>query len=128
MNKIFNYQNIIKGCLLPLSNTDKADLLKIRAIMLSRQNSRLRRKLGISVLRFHYSNVKYYTQVSNSFSNSEPEAIKLTPDFITGFSDAESSFMISISSNKTWRHGWNVGVRFEITLHLKDEVFLNKIR
>jgi hypothetical protein len=70
---------------------DKADLLKIRTIVLSRQNR------GISVLRFHYSNVKYYTQVSNSFSNS----LKLTPDFITGFSDAEGSFMISISSNKT---------------------------
>ena len=94
MNKIFNYQNIIKGCLLPLSNTDKADLLKIRAIMLSRQN---REKLGVSALRLHYSNVKYYTQVSNSFSNS----LKLTPDFITGFSDAESTFMISILSNKT---------------------------
>lgn len=106
---------------MPLSNADKPDLLKIRAIMLSPQN---RVKLGVSTLRLHCNNVKYYTQVSNSFSNS----LKLTPDFITGFSDAEGSFMISILSNKNWRHGWSVGARFEISLHLKDEVLLNKIR
>lgn len=105
---------------MPLSKTDKSDLLKIRAIMLSPQN---RVKLGVSALRLHCSNVKYYTQVSNNFSNS----LKLTPDFITGFSDAEGSFMISITSNKAWRQGWSVATRFEITLHLKDEELLVKI-
>jgi len=97
VNKRFNYQNVIKGCLLPLSKTN---------------------------LLLHYSNVKYYTQVSNSISNT----LNLTPDFITGFSDAEGSFMLSLLSNKTWRYGWSVGARFEITLHMKDEELLNKIR
>ena len=135
MKKFFYNQNIIKGYLLPISNTNKADLLKIRANMLSRQNTlRARSALGcfaggifgISILRLHYSNVKYYTQTSNSFSNSEPEAIKLTPDFVTGFTDAEGSFMISILSNKNWLRGWSTVARFEISLHLKDEVLLNK--
>ena len=52
----------------------------------------------------------------------------MSPYFITGFTDTEDSFMISILPDKTIRIGWSVGARFEITLHLKDEELLNEIR
>ena len=51
----------------------------------------------------------------------------MDPNFITGFTDAEGSFMISIISSKERRIGWSVGARFEITLHVRDTELLNRI-
>ena len=60
--------------------------------------------------------VRYISQTSD-----------LDPNFVTGFSDAEGSFMISILKNIERRLGWSVNARFEITLHLRDEDILNRI-
>lgn len=68
---------------------NKVHLLKLGAAILENKG-----RLGVSELGLPYNNVKHYTQVSNK---------KLSPDFITGFTDAEGSFMISILSDKT-RH------------------------
>ena len=54
--------------------------------------------------------------------------LKLDPNFVTGFTDAECSFMISILKDSERRIGWSVGARFEITLHLRDEDLLRKIK
>lgn len=62
------------------------------------------------------------------YSMSTTNKICLDPHFITGFTDAEGSFMISIlKSSERWT-GWSVGARFEITLHLRDEDLLNQIQ
>ena len=48
---------------------------------------------------------------------------KLNPWFVTGFSDAESSFIIRISKNtknKRTKIGWIVSSNFQITLHQRD--------
>lgn len=51
----------------------------------------------------------------------------LDPNFITGFTDAEGSFMLSILKNSERHIGWSVGIRFEISLHQRDEKLLNQI-
>ena len=51
----------------------------------------------------------------------------LNPWFVTGFSDAEGCFMITIRENPGCNIGWAVGAAFQISLHIKDELILKKI-
>ena len=59
---------------------------------------------------------------------SQPEAserkIVLNPSFISGFSDAEGSFVVTILKNPRYKIGWNVQARFQIKLHEKDRALL----
>ena len=52
---------------------------------------------------------------------------KLNPYFVTGFFDAESSFHIQIKKGSTTKTGWSVQLRFQINLHKKDKVLLEKV-
>lgn len=53
---------------------------------------------------------------------------KLKPSFITGFTDAESSFVIKISRDHRAKTGWRIDPAFEIGLNEKDLVLLEKIQ
>ena len=55
---------------------------------------------------------------SNSSSASVPP--KLSPWYVTGFSDAESSFQIHISERSANKLGWRVKPRFDIYLDKRD--------
>ena len=52
----------------------------------------------------------------------------LKPWFITGFVDAEGSFTVSVLKSSSVRIGWQVGARFQLTLHLKDLSLLKEIQ
>jgi len=52
----------------------------------------------------------------------------LNPWFITGFCDAESSFVLSIYKKTTCKTGWQVQPTFAIHIHKKDEVLLKRIQ
>jgi LAGLIDADG endonuclease len=49
---------------------------------------------------------------------------KLDPYFVSGFSDAESSFVIRIFKNSKYKTGWKIEARFQIGLHKKDIALL----
>ncbi len=53
-----------------------------------------------------------------------PRKIVLSPSFISGFSDAEGSFVVTILKNPRYKIGWNVQARFQIKLHEKDRALL----
>jgi len=53
---------------------------------------------------------------------------KLNPYFITGFSDAESSFLIGSYKDDKRKTGWIVALEFTIVLHEKEEILLEAIR
>jgi len=53
---------------------------------------------------------------------------KLNPWFITGFSDAESTFTIIIDKNIKRKIGWRVQAKFQIGLHYNDLDLLLKIQ
>lgn len=53
---------------------------------------------------------------------------KLNPYFVTGFSDAESSFQIVINKNENSKIGWSVQPFFTIGLHSRDLVLLKLIK
>lgn len=52
---------------------------------------------------------------------------KISPEFISGFTDAEGSFGISLVPKKNGR-GWNVSLSFTIGLHISDLALLQEIK
>lgn len=72
--------------------------------------------LSSQCINLPYSNKRHFTL---------PASIPLDPWFISGFADAEGSFMILVQPTKTGR--WKVKAIFAITLHVKDIALLNRL-
>lgn len=53
---------------------------------------------------------------------------KLNPFFVTGFVDAEGSFMISVIRYSTYKGGWAVKPEFVVGLHKKDLALLEYLK
>ena len=62
---------------------------------------------------------------SRSFSTLKSP---LDPNFITGFIDAEGSFVISIQKEPKNKTGWTIKSRLSISLHKKDLAILEQIK
>lgn len=66
---------------------------------------------------------------STSYDKSEiNKKTKLNPNFITGFVDAEGSFVILIRKVSGYNTGWRVETRFQIGLDKKDRSLLELIK
>ena len=52
----------------------------------------------------------------------------MNPFFITGLTDAEGSFSVSIKKNNSYKLGWSVNPVFTIGLHKKDLELLKLIQ
>jgi hypothetical protein len=66
-----------------------------------------------------------------TFHNEVHNIQVIHPWYLTGFIDAEGSFLISIRKNKNLpsdKIGWNIELRFQISLHIKDIVLLEKFK
>ena len=53
---------------------------------------------------------------------------QLNPWFITGFTDAEGSFSVSIFKNNRRKIGYEIQVNFTVGLHIKDSNLLLKLK
>lgn len=53
---------------------------------------------------------------------------KLDPNWVTGFTDGEGCFHISITEDKRQKLGWQVRPCFQIALHRKDKALLEAIQ
>lgn len=73
-------------------------------------------------------NIKKNYYSSNSYSSASATTLSLNPYFITGFSDAEASFMILILKEPKNKTKWTVKTRFSIGLHKKDTQILELIK
>ena len=58
---------------------------------------------------------------------STQQKVLLQPFWITGFTDGEGSFHVSVGKNKDSNLGWLVEQRFTIGLHVKDKAILQEI-
>lgn len=72
--------------------------------------------------------MRFIKYLKNKVRYLSQKILPLDPNFITGFTDGEGSFLLSILKNSERRVGWSVIVRFEITLHLREEELLRRIR
>ena len=52
----------------------------------------------------------------------------LYPWWVTGFSDGESSFVVSIFKNKEYKLGYQIQARFYIALHPNDILLLHNLQ
>ena len=55
-------------------------------------------------------------------------AAQVDPWFITGFADAEGSYVLSITKSNELKSGWIIKPRFQISLHKKDLFILEAIK
>lgn len=53
---------------------------------------------------------------------------KVEPWFVTGYSDAEGSFIVSMYRDPKSKTGWRVNPNFTIHVHIKDIALLESIR
>ena len=63
-----------------------------------------------------------------SISSISVRELKLHPYFVTGFSDGESYFSISIIRSTKMNISWTVSLQFGISLHKKDQYLLELIQ
>jgi hypothetical protein len=66
---------------------------------------------------------RFYTTSVKDLNVKETE---LSPNWISGFADAESTFLLKIYRGSTSQSGWNVIPEFKIELHTRDMVLLRK--
>lgn len=66
--------------------------------------------------------------INRKFSTRVSSNIEINPWFITGFSDAESSFFISIYRDENSKLKWRVTACFAIHIHIKDMELLKSIQ
>ena len=64
----------------------------------------------------------------SSESKTKQEIRKLDPNYVTGYSDAESSFILSIYEKKSCTTGWQIQPVFAIQCHIKDIDLLKNIQ
>ena len=81
----------------------------------------------IKILSNQINKVRWYTSISSHKPIITPQFIQ-NPWFITGFSDAESSFSILIQANSQYTTGWRIKPVFAIGLHKKDLELLKSIQ
>jgi len=75
----------------------------------------------------HKSKIVGTNYLSRSLTTYAPN-LYLDPWFITGLTDAEGCFMVKIVKNKELRVGWRILLNFQISLHEKDIVLLEKVK
>jgi hypothetical protein len=67
-------------------------------------------------------------QLNNIKFSSYLTQCKIDPWFITGFSDAEASFMVLIYKNDNSKMKWRITLNFSIHIHIKDIELLKSIK
>ena len=89
--------------------------------------------LGYTSVRFNYEfpikiNMVRFISNTRSFSSRTVQNPKIDPWWITGFSDGEGCFLISVCKNEKYKTGWSVEPCFSIVLHKKDKAVLERIQ
>jgi hypothetical protein len=94
--------------------------------------------LGLVRFNSHFLNNSYmnYSTFNKDSSNNNLDSIApavqnfyaIDPFFITGFFDAESSFMLFLDKDPKYKIGWAVKLTFSVVLHKKDIVLLESIK
>nr|QDG01242.1 LAGLIDADG endonuclease [Scytalidium sp.] len=85
------------------------------------------RNYRIKILTTQLINKRSYS-TSHVSRNNNNHHLRIDPQFLTGFADAESSFVLSITKSNIVRSGWAIKPRFQIHLHKKDLFILEAIK
>lgn len=115
-----------------LKNIDSAFKGLSTVQYLGYQDSNVTKSLSVSKRRIGSFGVKAWFggknySTASIHTTSIPTPSNLNPWAITGFSDAESTFIISVYKDSRRKLGWAIKLCFRINLHVKDINILNKI-
>jgi hypothetical protein len=92
-------------------------------------NKKYNLRLNCTLVGFERSYlIKIPSNSINLIRNLSTLESKLDPSYVTGFTDGEGSFILTIIKDKKYKTGWRVACRFVISLHKKDLILLNKIK
>nr|YP_010391119.1 LAGLIDADG endonuclease [Fusarium ussurianum]UPX02486.1 LAGLIDADG endonuclease [Fusarium ussurianum]UPX02542.1 LAGLIDADG endonuclease [Fusarium ussurianum] len=70
-------------------------------------------------------NIEHIDNYISNINNNDDEVVPINPWFVTGFTDAEGSFMIHLEKNKD---KWRVRPTFQIKLDIRDLSLLEEIK
>lgn len=76
----------------------------------------------------HPNNLRLSSTSSSILSNSPKTGYTLKPYFVTGFTDAEGSFIVRVRKNPKAKAGWSVETKFSMCIHKKDRAVLELIQ
>jgi len=79
-------------------------------------------------MRNHLKKILTTQLVNKRNYSTNNQGLIINPNFLTGFADAEGSFVLSITKSNNVKSGWVVKPRFQISLHKKDLFVLEAIR
>ena len=100
----------------------------LNALMIRCTLKGFKRNYPVRIPSNHLNNLRLYSTVSSRVANSQIEGYSLKPYFITGFTDAEGSFIVRIRKNPKTKIGWSVETKFSICIHKKDRTVLELIK
>jgi len=108
----------------------KSNYFCLRCTLMGGMN---RYQTGILSNQYNIEEKRLFTVGANQYRCYSSDIIekadfKLNPAWVTGFVDGEGCFTISISKDKIKKIGWHVKLSFEIILHSKYKVLLEKIK
>ena len=72
----------------------------------------------------HLNSLRRYSTVTSRVANSQISYL-VKPYFVTGFTDAEGSFIVRIRKNPKAKAGWSVETKFSFCIHKKDRMVLD---
>lgn len=75
---------------------------------------------------FHGLNKETKPIIKFNYSTTTPS--KLCPNWVTGFSDAESSFSVRVTKDSARRTGWRILPIFTIELDGRDTLLLGRVK
>ena len=76
----------------------------------------------------HLNSLRQYSTVISRVANSQKYGYLVKPYFVTGFTDAEGSFIVRIRKNRQTKAGWSVETKFSFCIHKKDRMVLDLIQ
>jgi NADH:ubiquinone oxidoreductase subunit K len=81
---------------------------------------------SFSIKKVHYSLIKHnpLKYSIRHYSMQTGKAFILHPLFVSGFTDAEGSFVVTILKKAGYKTGWAIQARFQIKLHETDRALL----
>ena len=78
------------------------------------------RSYPFRILSNQINHIRLYSTVNTYEVKPHRELDLLNPYFVTGFTDAEGSFIVRVRKNPATKLGWSVEVKFSIGIHKKD--------
>nr|YP_009945084.1 LAGLIDADG endonuclease [Monilinia laxa]QOE17448.1 LAGLIDADG endonuclease [Monilinia laxa] len=125
------YESLIgnRGSKSVLYNYNTVKEQRVNGSCIKYNNKKYNLMLRCTLVGFERSyQIKIPSNSINLIRNLSTLESKLDPSYVTGFTDGEGSFMLTIIKDNKYKTGWRVACRFAISLHKKDIILLNKIK